>query len=93
VRLAVTLAFVIAVSPAQAASLTLGCTGTLTTSNVPKDGVAPEPEKENVSGWSIVVDLDQRECANIGRAIDDSDGLRASFQARTRNAKIINPAP
>ncbi len=44
---------------AQAASLTLGCTGTLTTTHVPKEGVAPEPEKENVSDWSIVVDIDQ----------------------------------
>ena len=48
------------VAPAQAASLTLGCSGTLTTMQVPKDGVAPEPEKENVSDYSVVVDLDRR---------------------------------
>jgi hypothetical protein len=48
-------------SGAQAASLTLGCIGTLTTTNVPKNGVAPEPEKENVSDFSIVVDLDRRQ--------------------------------
>jgi hypothetical protein len=54
------LAFVITASPAEAASLTLGCAGTLTTTNVPKGGVAPEPEKENVSDFSIVVDLDRR---------------------------------
>jgi hypothetical protein len=47
-------------SGAQAASLTLGCTGTLTTTHLPKDGVAPEPEKENVSDYSVVVDLDRR---------------------------------
>jgi hypothetical protein len=60
VRLVAALAFVIAASSVQAASLTLGCTGTMTTTNVPKDGVAPDPERENVSDFSIVVDLDRR---------------------------------
>jgi hypothetical protein len=46
-------------SGAQAASLTLGCTGTVTTSNVPKDGVVPDPDKDNVSDYSVVVDLDR----------------------------------
>jgi hypothetical protein len=46
-------------SDAQAASLSLGCTGTVTTSNVPKDGVVPDPDKDNVSDYSIVVDLDR----------------------------------
>jgi hypothetical protein len=46
-------------SDAQAASLTLGCTGTVTTSNIPKDGVAPDPDKSNVSDYSVVVDLDR----------------------------------
>jgi hypothetical protein len=60
-QLAAALASAIIASPgAQAASLTLGCTGTVTTTNIPKDGVAPEPEKENVSDFSIVVDLDRR---------------------------------
>jgi hypothetical protein len=44
---------------AQAASLTLGCTGTLTRTYVPKNGVAIEPRKEPVSDYSIVVDLDR----------------------------------
>ena len=44
---------------AQAASLTLGCTGTLTRTYVPKNGVAREPRKEPVSDYSIVVDLDR----------------------------------
>ena len=46
-------------SDAQAASLTLGCTGTVTTSNVPKEGVVPDPDKDNVSDYSVVVDLDR----------------------------------
>ena len=44
---------------AQATSLTLGCTGTLTRTYVPKNGVAREPRKEPVSDYSIVVDLDR----------------------------------
>jgi hypothetical protein len=46
-------------SDAQAQSLTLGCTGTVTTSNVPKEGVVPDPDKDNVSDYSVVVDLDR----------------------------------
>ena len=46
-------------SDAQAASLTLGCTGTVTTSNVPKDGVVPDPDKDNVPDYSVVVDVDR----------------------------------
>jgi hypothetical protein len=44
---------------AQAAFLTLGCTGTVTTSNVPKEGVVPDPDKDNVSDYSVVIDLDR----------------------------------
>ena len=40
-------------SDAQAASLSLGCTGTVTTSNVLKDGVVPDPDKDNVSDYSV----------------------------------------
>jgi len=47
-------------SDAQAASLSLGCTGTVTTSNVLKDGVVPDPDKDNVSDYSVVVDLECR---------------------------------
>jgi hypothetical protein len=46
-------------SDAQAASLTLWCTGTLTTSNVPKEGVVPDRDKDSVSDYSVVVDLDR----------------------------------
>jgi hypothetical protein len=59
VCLAAALAFVIAGS-AQAASLTLGCVGNVITSITPKDGVAPEPQKDFLSEYSIVVDLNQR---------------------------------
>jgi hypothetical protein len=60
VRLAVALAFVIAASPVQAASLTLGCVGNVTTTIIPEDGVAPEPRRDLVSEYSLVVDLDRR---------------------------------
>jgi hypothetical protein len=60
VRITAALAFVIAASPAQTASLTLGCVGNVTTSVVPNDGVAPVPKKDVVSEYSIAVDLDQR---------------------------------
>ena len=46
-------------SDAQAASLTLGCTGTVTTSNVPKEGVIPDPDKDYVSDYPVVIDLDR----------------------------------
>ena len=45
---------------AQAAPLTLGCSGTLTTTQVPKEGVANDPEKENVVDLSVVIDFEQR---------------------------------
>ena len=59
-RLAAALAFVIAASPAQTASLTLGCVGNVTTSIIPKDSAAPEPKKDFVGEYSLVVDLDRR---------------------------------
>jgi hypothetical protein len=54
------LALSVVVRPAQAASLTLGCSGTLTTTQVPKDKVASDPEKENVVDMSVVVNFDER---------------------------------
>lgn len=47
-------------APAMAASLTLGCSGTLTSSHVPKVGVAADPEKERIEDYSVVVDFDQK---------------------------------
>jgi hypothetical protein len=45
--------------PAQAASVTFVCDGTVTRTYVPKDGVAREPRKEPVSDYSVVVDLER----------------------------------
>jgi hypothetical protein len=45
--------------PAHAASMTLGCAGTVTRTYVPKNGVAKEPRQESISDYSIVVDLDK----------------------------------
>lgn len=50
----------VAASPVQAAPLTLGCSGFVTTTHVPKNGTATEPEREGVVDWSIVVSLDER---------------------------------
>src|SRR5262245_55601269 len=47
-------------SPVQAGSLTLGCSGTLMTTHVPREGVAGDPEKENIVDFSVVIDFDQR---------------------------------
>ena len=47
-------------SSAQAASLTLGCAGTLITTDVPKDKVANDPTEEKVVDFSVVVDFDRR---------------------------------
>src|ERR1700730_17148933 len=43
-----------------AATLTVGCSGTLTTSNVPKDGVQSDPEKDSIADFSVVVDTTRR---------------------------------
>lgn len=45
---------------AGAASLTLGCSGTLTTTDVPKDKVANDPKEEKIFDFSVVVDFDRR---------------------------------
>jgi hypothetical protein len=52
---------VIFVGHSSAASLTLGCSGTLTTSQMSKDPAVPtpDPEKESVSDFSVVVDFDK----------------------------------
>jgi len=47
-------------STAQAATLTLGCTGTVTRTYVLKGGIAREPLKEPITDYSVVVDLDKR---------------------------------
>jgi hypothetical protein len=54
------LSAVVLSSAAQAASVTLGCTGTVTRTYVLKDGIAREPRKEPISDYSVVVDLDRR---------------------------------
>src|ERR1700738_5011506 len=47
-------------SPALAASLTLGCSGTVTTTSFPKGGVAGDAEKESIVDWSVAVGPDER---------------------------------
>jgi hypothetical protein len=82
-------------SPAHAVSLTLGCSGTVTTTEVPKDGVAGDPEKENVTDMSVVVDFDQRTVSGFWAEMDglherlpittiDSNGV--AFMASKKSA-------
>jgi hypothetical protein len=53
-------------SPVQAASLTLGCSGTLTTMHVSQVGVASDTGKENIVDFSVVIDFDQRTVSGFG---------------------------
>jgi hypothetical protein len=89
-------------SDAQAASLSLGCTGTVTTSNVPKDGVVPDPDKDNVSDYSVVVDLDRHAvfgfwfetpttgmtAAQTALPITEADPIGIYFVARRKQSAI-----
>ena len=52
-------------SAAQARSLTLGCSGTATTTDIPKGGVESDPKKENIVDMSIVVNLDERTVSGL----------------------------
>jgi hypothetical protein len=58
--LLVGMALALTAPPAQAASLTLGCSGTVTTTHLPKNGMASDPEKESVVDMSVVVNFDER---------------------------------
>ena len=45
---------------AVAASLTLGCSGKLATTHIPKIGVAEDPQEDTVKAFSVVVDFDRK---------------------------------
>ncbi len=53
------LAATIASPQVRAATVTLGCAGTVTRTYVLKNGVAMEPRKEPVNDYSVVLDLDR----------------------------------
>ena len=90
-------------SDAQAGSLSLECTGTVTTSNVPKDGVVPDPDKDNVSDYSVVVDLDRyavfgfwfetpttgMTAAQTALPITDADAIGIFYFVARRNQSAI----
>jgi len=46
--------------PVMADALTLGCSGTVTSSSIPKDGIAADPTKEDIKDFSVVVDFDHK---------------------------------
>jgi hypothetical protein len=56
----VLIAAAVASPPVRAATVALGCAGTVTRTYVLKNGVATEPRKEPVSDYSVVIDLDKR---------------------------------
>jgi hypothetical protein len=83
---------------AEAAPLTLGCSGTITTTQVPKEGVAHDPEKEHAADISVVVNFERRTVSGLfldrdtsGRyyqrplPIDAVDENSVSFQGRMRD--------
>jgi hypothetical protein len=47
-------------SARRAASLTLGCSGTLTTTDMPKDQMASDPKAENIVDFSLVIDFERK---------------------------------
>jgi hypothetical protein len=59
-RLAFLLVATALIGSAQAASLTLGCSGTLSTVDMPKGKMASDPNVENIVDFSLVIDLDRQ---------------------------------
>src|SRR5262245_15584560 len=45
---------------AQAASLALGCAGTVITTTIPKVGFADDSEKEDIKDYSVVIDFERK---------------------------------
>jgi hypothetical protein len=92
----------LAAGPTQAAPLTLGCSGTITTTQLPKDAVASDPEKENVADISVIVNFEQRTVSGLwldkdasGRyfqkplPIDAVDANSVSFRGRRGDKNSI----
>jgi hypothetical protein len=48
------------IGSARAATLTLGCSGTLTTTDMPKDQMASDPKAENIVDFSLVIDFERQ---------------------------------
>lgn len=59
-KIAIGVLLALSLSHAQAASLTLGCSGALTTTELSKNAMASDPKQENVVDMSIIVDFDHR---------------------------------
>jgi hypothetical protein len=75
-------------SDAQAASLSLECTGTVTTSNVPKDGVVPDPDKDNVSDYSVETSTTGMIAAQTALPITQANATGIYFVARRKQSAI-----
>jgi hypothetical protein len=78
--------FPLVAPPVHAASLTLGCLGTLTTTQVPKGRVASDPEKENVADFSVVVDFDKRAVSGFW---SDLNGFREPIPITAADANGV----
>ncbi|HJZ77292.1 MAG TPA: hypothetical protein VKE51_36420 [Vicinamibacterales bacterium] len=84
--LALLLAFPFAPS-AQAAPLTLGCAGSLTTTTVPRDGVAADPI-EDIVDISVIVDFDKRAVSGFWFDLNGHDLIQIT--AADANAVTFN---
>jgi hypothetical protein len=81
------LALSIVSAQAQAAPLTLGCSGIVTSRQVSKHGIPGEPEKKDVVGMSIVVDFDQRTLAGFWT---EEDGVHNALPITEFDANSVN---
>jgi hypothetical protein len=85
-RLAFTLIAAALSASAQAASLTLGCSGTLTTTFVPKNRVANDPEKESIADFSVIVDFEKRAVSGFW---SDLNGLHDQIPITASDANSV----
>jgi hypothetical protein len=72
---------------AQAAPLTLGCSGIVTSRQISKHGIPGEPEKKDVMGMSIVVDFDQRTLAGFWT---EEDGVHNALPITEFDANSVS---
>jgi hypothetical protein len=70
----------------RAASLTLGCSGTATSTDVPKNTVASDPKKEGIVDLSVVVDFDKRTVAGLW---SEMNGIHTPFPITAIDANSV----
>jgi hypothetical protein len=70
VRKVLLLTFLLVASPAQAASLMLGCSGTETITQIRGYEVASDPERKTILDQLVAVDFDQRIISGLWLELD-----------------------